>query len=218
MYHQSTFGFDSLQLSPLEDFYRRVDRPRNPNACWLWKGRSLTGDGYGQIMRGRKRYMAHRYSFLLHYGYLPEDKNVCHTCDTPLCVNPKHLFLGTQADNMHDRDRKGRGTNFVPKLTNEQVQQIRELRAAGVPQSAVAQRFGVRQPTISYIDSGRIWKGTPRGRPRLLPYQTKPVVAVRRTLPKMLSPLNTLGVDDVTARALVDARRFHQARDGRLKR
>lgn len=163
---QSTFGFDSLQSSALEDFYRLVDRPRNPNACWLWKGRSLTGDGYGQIMRGHKRYMTHRYSYLLHYGYLPDDKKVCHTCDTPACVNPRHLVLGTQRENMHDRDRKGRGNNFRQKLTDEQVQEIRDLSAEGVPQSVLAQRFGVRQPTISYIERGLIRTGRKPGRQR----------------------------------------------------
>lgn len=163
MFHQSTFSFDSLQDTALADFYRLVDRPRDPKACWLWQGRSLTGDGYGQIMRGRKRYMTHRYSYLLHYGYLPADKSVCHSCDTPRCVNPKHLFLGTQAENMRDRDRKGRGNNFKQKLSEEQVQEIRDLRAAGVPQSVVAQRFGVRQPTISYIDRYIIRNGRKPG-------------------------------------------------------
>lgn len=75
--------------------------------CWLWTG-SLDKDGYGFLMYEGKAIKAHRYAFILNRGEIPEDLQICHSCDIRNCVNPNHLFLGTQKDNMQDAMKKGR--------------------------------------------------------------------------------------------------------------
>ncbi len=101
------------QYQSLEErFWSKVNKTSSPYGCWLWIA-SLSTTGYGQIYRGRGKGMvfAHRVSWLIHFGDIPEGMSVLHNCpggDNPLCVNPAHLWLGTQADNMHDMWAKGR--------------------------------------------------------------------------------------------------------------
>jgi len=140
--------------------------------------------GYGMANRGGKRWRAHRYAWTLVNGPIPEGMLVCHHCDNPPCVNTAHLFLGTPADNMADRDAKGhtatgdrngsrlhperrpRGkrmsypqpgeTNGRAKLTAEQVAYI---RAGAWDRSgrSFAKEFGVHPSTVQRIISGRRW-------------------------------------------------------------
>lgn len=102
-----------------ERFWKRVDRVERPDACWLWKG-TKTRLGYGQIgadaqpgiYRPAVLY-AHRVAWELANGPIPTGLFVCHRCDTPGCVRPDHLFLGTQTDNMRDAAKKGRIRNHL---------------------------------------------------------------------------------------------------------
>lgn len=90
--------------------------PEPNTGCWLWMGacNSFGHGHYHTYVDGKKRNMnAHRYSWTIHRGPIPEGMCVCHSCDVPQCVNPDHLFLGTDKDNMVDRDRKGRNP-FIP--------------------------------------------------------------------------------------------------------
>ena len=94
------------------------------DTCWNWTA-GLDNAGYGQFSVGRKGYRTHRFSWLMHKGKIPKGLNVNHHCDNPMCVNPDHLFLGTQAKNMKDKTNKGRAQSetrcYNCKLTNEQV-------------------------------------------------------------------------------------------------
>jgi len=134
--------------------------------CWIWLGTKRGSNGYGRITSTGVVHQAHRFSWMLHRGSIPDGLLVCHKCDTPLCVNPDHLFLGTHQDNMRDCVEKGRtngGTktplrgseNVRSKLTAQQVLQIRRDRRA---QRKIAQLFGVSQALISKIKRNEMWR------------------------------------------------------------
>lgn len=130
------------------------------NGCWLWTG-SKTSDGYGVLAIGRKQHRAHRASFEAFVGPVPAGQLVCHACDTPLCVNPAHLFTGSPRDNTRDMLAKGRGpalptgeNHHNARISPAQREEIRRLRAAGQTLSAIAERFGVSFQTISAICNG----------------------------------------------------------------
>lgn len=136
----------------------------SPNGCWLWNGTKIGPMQYGQFTfadrAGKKKVMAHRFSYELHIGQIPDSMFVCHKCDVPRCVNPAHLFLGTPADNTMDAWQKQR-MNILPptnKLTTEDVQEIRRLHASGtIPNKTIAEMFGVTPSNITYITKGKSW-------------------------------------------------------------
>lgn len=139
------------------------------SGCWLWTA-SLGGPmGYGQIKLSkqpkRRPEYAHRVSYMIFHGEIPEGGHICHRCDNPKCVNPEHLFLGSHAINNADKVAKGRGrggsskgeTNPSAKLTAEDVRQIRKLLSAGLSQRRVAEVYQVSSPLISMIDKRKLW-------------------------------------------------------------
>jgi hypothetical protein len=117
------------------------------------------GFGYGFVtMRGVGKVLAHRLAWALHNGADPAGKVVMHTCDNPPCINPEHLVLGTQKDNMNDMRRKGRAAKREghgnAKLTEATVAAI---RAATGTQCAIAAEFGTTQSNVSLIKNGQHW-------------------------------------------------------------
>lgn len=127
--------------------------------CWLWTG-SSNPLGYGTFKLDGKAQMAHRASWMLHNGPIPAGLCVCHKCDTPACVNPDHLFLGTNADNVADMVRKGRQSTArgeasgLAKITEREAVEI--FQAAGL-QRDIAARYGVHQVQVSAIKCRLTW-------------------------------------------------------------
>lgn len=135
----------------LERFAAMSDRSGGPNACWTWRGKGVNG-GYGRTrFDGRLRY-AHRVAFWLEYGSWPEA--VCHRCDNPPCVNPRHLRAGTLADNTLEMWAKGRqGVNG--KLTDADVIAISTRYNGGrADADALGAEFGVSYRTVYRIAYG----------------------------------------------------------------
>lgn len=142
-----------------ERFWSKVDKSGGEDACWLWTG-SLFEKGYGQFTtcksgsRGKKKVVrAHRYSYELAYGPLPEGQGALHKCDCRKCVNPRHLFAGDQYANMKDANAKGR---VVIRWTpDDVVLQIKILLAQGMKQRDIARQFGITQSAVSLINLGK---------------------------------------------------------------
>lgn len=136
--------------------------------CWRWLG-GVVG-GYGEFWLDGRMQKAHRVSWLIFRGDIPFHESphglcVCHSCDTPLCVNPEHLFLGTNKENAEDREKKGR--TFVPrgdkhgrrKLTAQTVQEVRKAYATGrYSQTELARIHRVSQSCISSLVRGETWR------------------------------------------------------------
>lgn len=149
-----------ITLEIVERFHEKWEVKEN--GCWEWTA-STAGKGYGQmkVPGERKQEYAHRISYMMHYGEIPEGMNVCHSCDNPKCVKPSHLFLGTVKDNLQDmknKDRHLKGErNAKSKLTEEQVRHIHRLHDEGMSQGKIGKSFGVASGTIFKIIHGQRW-------------------------------------------------------------
>lgn len=146
---------------PVRSDLRRAIQERSfpvpESGCWLWDG-PLNPTGYGIFFRKPFPKPAHRVSYLVFKGDIEEGLCICHKCDTPMCVNPDHLFKGTLLDNMRDRAAKKRYLgewNGRSKLTLAQVLEIKEN--PGVMNVTFARRFGVTKHAIIDIRKGRTW-------------------------------------------------------------
>lgn len=146
-----------------ERMQRYTDRSGGPDTCWPWT-RSRNADGYGKAGVGTRAEMrAHRAAWQVAYGAIPDGMCVLHHCDNPACCNPRHLFLGTNVDNIADKVAKGRQRgpqpgerNHSAKLTDQQALEIRERYAAGgVRQRQIAAEYGVGQSQISRVVRGQ---------------------------------------------------------------
>lgn len=144
-----------------------VKRP----GCWGWSG-YLDPNGYGRVYAGAERntVLAHRVSWELTSGMIPEGVCVLHRCDNPPCTNPEHLFLGTQRDNIADmlrkgRDRRGPGMPGVKhpnaRLTDDAVREIRKRCSAGEKQRDVASDLGITQAAVSLVVRRINWSHVP---------------------------------------------------------
>lgn len=143
--------------------------------CWVWTG--ATAQGYGVWAFSGRMQGAHRIAWILQHGPIPEGRYVCHRCDNPPCCNPKHLFLGSQGENMADaaaKSRVARGDRHYTrrnpeavlrghqhgcaKLTPDDVRAIRRRAAQGETQLALGEEFGVTQTTIFKIVHRQRWR------------------------------------------------------------
>ena len=170
-----------MSTSGLASRFWRFVEVAGPDDCWLWVG-GRTSNGYGQMWSGvysgghAVPVRAHRASYVIHYGEIPEGKYVCHTCDNRLCVNPAHLWLGTHSDNMLDMRSKGRavppptrygvvprkkdGTHIRAKVTEDDVRAVRADPESGIEKGRRrwAERLGVTPENIRAIVNRRSWK------------------------------------------------------------
>ena len=133
----------------------------SPSGCWLWKG-AKDCEGYGFIKRkDGVQLRAHRMSYEFYQGPIPDNYQICHHCDNPSCVNPNHLFAGTNSDNMRDCIRKNRkppvrGTkNPMAKLTDNQVIDIRKDTR---PSKAIAGEYQITPDYVNTIKRRGTWK------------------------------------------------------------
>lgn len=141
------------KISTEERFFNKVKK--QVNGCWLWVGAKTGSNKYGYFHLSAKEgcVFAHRYSFELSKGPIPEGMLVCHTCDIPTCVNPDHLFLGTHKENAIDRSKKGRNKCFK-KLNDDDVKII---KSSTISQNKLSKQFNVSRRTIASIQYGETW-------------------------------------------------------------
>lgn len=144
--------------TPKERLLDKIEK--RENGCWVWTA-ATNPQGYGLMVYKKRLISAHRISWMEHVGEIQDGLYVCHRCDNPLCINPDHLFLGSQKENMDDMIRKGRqihprGEDFnKSKLTWEAVRHIRSSDMTGY---ALAKMYGVGKNTIYAILKNRTWK------------------------------------------------------------
>lgn len=144
--------------------------PVTETGCFLWLG-AEKGNGYGNVHRRGRNMTAHRRAYEEAVGPVPDGIDVCHKCDTRLCINPAHLFLGTRLDNMRDAVAKGRQARgriliklrsgelgSAAKLTWGDVGEIRRRLELGESTAALADAYGVTADNIRKIRSGETWK------------------------------------------------------------
>ena len=151
----------------IERFWENVD-VRGNGECWEWIGRRFW-DGYGMFGLNKKKLKAHRFSWIINKGKIPKGKHygttcVLHKCDNRSCVNPNHLFLGTNADNLQDCYNKKRRTsvgekNGNAKLSKKEVIAIRMLHTSreDLSQVDLAKRFSVTKSLINKIVNNKVW-------------------------------------------------------------
>jgi hypothetical protein len=157
-------------------FNEQVDRSGGPDACHLWLGKKIAARpprypiGRGVfVFRGSTMFVA-RVAYCIERGRIPDGMYVCHSCDNPDCVNPRHLWAGTSAENARDmvikgRDNPGRSygeANASARLTKSQAI---EIAATTEPARVVAARYGVSESAVDFIRRGRSWSwatGVPR--------------------------------------------------------
>jgi len=170
----------STDLTPqqLKRFWEKVDNTPNPKNCWIWTA-CKSRNGYGNWGLNGKNFGTHRASWMIHNGEIPNGFYVLHKCDVPLCVNPSHLFLGTQRQNIADMKNKGRGNWASGKnqglhknpqlaargsksgrsvLVESQVIEIRNLHKAGnISQIELAKKFNCGKSTVGAIILRQTW-------------------------------------------------------------
>ncbi len=148
---------------PLGDKLRRIGWTITSNGCWEWRG-YRTKQGYGQIAvpGTRKSVPVHRVAYETWIGPIPDDQPIVrHKCDNPPCINPEHLEIGTQADNVQDKVVRGRcirGESLSwAKMTDETVLEMRQKFSSGISRAILAKQYGISWSMADKICSGKSW-------------------------------------------------------------
>lgn len=141
---------------------RFVERVERTDGCWTWKGHRNRG-GYGLFYPGKaiaeREMLAHRFAYAMANGPIPEGFHVLHSCDNPPCVNPTHLWLGTDLENMRDASAKGRLRGRNRRLTAEQARSlVSDYRAGGTSLLEVGRRYGVSMTTAQKTVHSSWWE------------------------------------------------------------
>ena len=148
----------------VQRFWTKVDQSQE---CWLWTGCIDPRAGYGQFWVAKRVRKAHRVSYALEHGLTPANLCVLHSCDNPPCVNPAHLWLGTQLENIADRTRKGRSNrrattvgeaHYAAILTRADVLKIRHRKQKGEIYRVIAKDFPVSASAVGRICRREVWK------------------------------------------------------------
>lgn len=146
-------------VSAAERFWSRVSTGPLGD-CWLWRG-AVHRDGYGSFKMSGQQVAAHRAAWILTRGPVPEGMLLCHHCDTPACVNPSHLFIGTNGDNLADMARKGRSLrgerNGHAVLREADVRAVRRRAALGESIRQLAREFGITDSSMRKAIRGHSW-------------------------------------------------------------
>jgi len=147
----------TARITDFVTYFADATVPEPNSGCLLWLG-MVNNSGYGIVAKK----LAHRVAYWMDRGAIPEGMLVCHTCDVRSCVNPRHLFLGTNADNVRDAVAKGkykRGeASPSSRLKNKDIMVIRQRIAAGHTNKCIANDYGVTPPTINQIKTGKRWR------------------------------------------------------------
>ncbi len=183
---------------------------RQTSDCWIWPY-SSTADGYGQLTFQNRKLKVHRRAYELAKGPIPSGRHILHSCDTPTCYNPQHLRIGTHADNMRDKAKRGRvvvANPFPSKLTESDRKEIRVKHAkGGILQKDLAKQYGVSEALISsFLHSRQTRRGGERA-------HTSP--ALRGGRYTTLGP-DGLPLTPAPQQALGEVQRRNQARPLRL--
>lgn len=148
--------FPSIKGRTVEERFHEKCLIQGDTGCWLWQG-ATDKDGYGFIRIDGKNVRAHRFALEMKLGRkLLREELACHSCDTPACVNPEHLWAGDSSANQGDSARKGRSRSV--RLTPDQVREIRSQHARGVSQADLCRRFRVSDPLVCHIVQRKRWK------------------------------------------------------------
>lgn len=134
------------------------------DSCWLWTG-NVNGNGYGRFPLANTLVLAHRLSYEMFVAPISPGMNVCHSCDNRLCVNPMHLWEGTQSDNLKDAVKKGRmrppvtrgEANARTRLTEVQVRSIRLMARKGIQKRHLARVFSISPSSVGDIVARKTW-------------------------------------------------------------
>lgn len=160
-YADALNGIKRAKNLPFHNFWNHVDKSSGPNNCWRWT-KQIDALGYGRVAVPTANYkyrgdnvLTHRHAWTLIHGPIPKGMHILHSCDNPACCNPAHLFIGTHADNMRDRNLKGRQYS---KITEAEVRKIRSSHAQGIYQTTLAKLYGLHVTQISLICRRKVWK------------------------------------------------------------